>query len=362
MFSLQSPPNHPIIPRENNVTIEKKHVTVHTEDRNTRLKADGTPIETQSKFSIQLPEVLENVAYAQLKNIQIPTYYVNISERYKNNKLTLTIGGTSIPIIIPTGLYTPRLLLEQLSFLTTADYGTGNNTTFVDPSSSTLGWLFFANNADLASATVTLTFNDLVYDEETDCLYKNSDLAHDYSNPSKKWGLGYELGFNKAETFVITYDGDGNIASTTIDGVVQTTALLSAQNSIRLDYLKTIYLEVNDFNTISEIKPDIGNRNDTFNSGYHGTGSAALAKIPIIMKPGKSGYNILSTQISGEFLESKKLFLNSFKTSVSRLNFVFRDHRGSLIDFSDQDFTFTLEFGVVREVVNRTLNILNFTS
>lgn len=368
---FNEPTNHFLIPRKNNVMIEKKQVTIHTEDRDTRLNNDGNTIETQSKFSIQMPESLENIAYVQLKNIQIPTYYINISERYKNNKINVEIPNDptnpndddDYTIIIPDGFYTPSMLLQQLYFLTFKDYGSGTKTSFIDPASSSLNRLIFSNNnGDLSNLEVVLRFDNLSYSEENTCFYKNSYLLNDYSNVSKKWGLGYILGFDYCSTFKIGYNA-GSINTTSIDTLPTPTILTTPQNDIRLDYIKTIYLEVNDFNTISEKKPDTGNRNDVFNSGYHGMGDAALAKIPI---PGISDgflptYNILSSGIPGEFLETKKIFLNSFKTRVSRLNFTFRDHNGSLIDFNDQDFTFTLEFGIVREVPNRILNILNFT-
>jgi hypothetical protein len=206
----------------------------------------------------------------------------------------------------------------------------------------------------LGTTSIRIGFDDLLYTNIPHCQYINSDLSHDYSNDTK-WGLGYILGFDKVgdvgvKEFVVTYTG----------GI---TDINSAPNDIRLDYLKTIYLEVNDFNIISEKKPDTGNRNDTFNGGYYGLGGAALAKIPI---PGIHdgiipSFNVLSAQIPSENLETKKLFLNAFETRVHKLNFVFRDHRGRLIDFGGQDFTFTLEFGLVREVPERMLNILNFT-
>lgn len=366
------PTNHPLIPRKNNVMIEKKHVTVHTEDRDTRLKSDGvTPIENQNNFSIQLPDNLENIAYVQLKNIQIPTYYVNIAEKYKNNKINVSYGvEEEYTIVIPDGFYTPSLLLTQIYTLTFKDYGTGNITSFIDPISFELGkFIFSTNNSKLSNVSITLTFNNITYENIQFCNSRESDLTHNYSNVTKKWGLGYILGFDKCETFKINYNGSGNISIITIndnileDNDLNNIILTSPQNDVRLDYLKTIYLEVNDFNVISEKKPDIGNRNNTFNSGYNGLGGAALAKIPV---PGIAdgitpGFNLLSTLVPSEFLETRKLFLNSFDTRVHKLTFKFRDHNGSLIDFGDQDFTFTLEFGLVREVPNRSLNILNFT-
>lgn len=371
---FNEPTNHPLIPRENNVMIEKKHVSIHTEDRDTRLKSDGTPVETQTKFSIQLPESLDNIAYVKLKNIQIPTYYINIAEKYRNNKFGLNIENNGLndnhTITIQDGQYTPESLLIEIGTLLIKNYGGANITSFKDSSSFISSRLTFVNgNINLANAIITLRFDNLEYDDINDCYYKNSDLLNDYSNESRKWGLGYILGFDKSETFSIRYDATGNIEAILIDGIVLTddegnnVILSGAPNQIRLDYLKTIYLEVNDFNTISEKKPDIGNRNDTFNNGYYGLSDAALAKIPIpsIADGITTGYNLLSTQIPSENLETKKLFLNSFKTRISRLNITFRDHNGSLIDFDDQDFTFTLEFGLVREVPNRVLNILNFT-
>lgn len=368
---FNEPTNHPLIPRKNNVIIEKKHVTIHTEDRDTRLKSDGiTPVENQNNFSIQLPDHLENISYVQLKNIQIPTYYINISEKYKNNKIIVSYGvSTSYTVAIPDGFYTPLSLLSQLYSLTFKDYGSGNVTSFIDPISLEIGKLIFStNNTKLANASITLSFNNINYHTVATCNSKISDLNHDFSNTVKKWGLGYTLGFDKCNTFTIIYDASGNIDEIQIDNEtlndgVNNIILVSPQNDIRLDYLKTIYLEVNDFNVISEKKPDNGNRNDTFNNGYYGTGGAALAKIPVLsIADGITpGFNLLSSLISSDYLETRKVFLNSFDTRVHKLNFKFRDHNGSLIDFNDQDFTFTLEFGLVREVPNRSLNILNFT-
>jgi hypothetical protein len=365
----QEPTNHPLIPRKNNVMIEKKQVTVHTEDRDMRMKTDGTYVETQSKFSIQLPDALENVAYVQLKNIQVPTHYINIAEKYRNNKFSLTIeddeNHATITITIQDGFYTPSTLINTLILLTTRDYGSGNNTTFIEDtivSDSYSSFLFSNNNIDLANTTVTLSFNGLTYTEPEYCNDKKSIFLHDY-NSSAKWGLGYILGFNGKTSFSISYDANGVINETSVDGVATPVVLYKAPAQIRLDYMNTIYLEVNDFNTISEIKPDSGNRNDTFNNGYSGLGDAALAKIPVPnMADGITPvYNMLSMQIMNTFSETQKLFLNSFLTRVHKLLITFRDHKGNLVDFNNQDFTFTLEFGLVREVPNRVLNILNFT-
>jgi hypothetical protein len=363
---ITSPMNHPIIPRENNVIIEKKQVTIHTEDRDRRIKGNGEPVETQSRFSIQLPYALENVAYVQLKNIQIPTYYINIAEKYKNNKISLQIGEEDeIVITIQDGLYSPELLMSQLYSATFSDYGGTDNTSFIDISSITVGKLLFTStNANIVNGNdnidITLRFKGFTYKEQTDCYYKNSVLSHSKNN-NERWGLGYILGFDSQDDFTITYNS-GKLISTKINDVDTDPLLISAPNDIRLNYLNTIYLEITDFNTISEVKPDIGNRNDTFNNGYHGLGDAALAKIPIPNNLDCIGqrYNLLAP-IPSQFLETKKLFLNSFKSRVHKLDITFRDHTGSLIDFSNQDFTFTLEFGVLREVPNRILNILNFT-
>jgi hypothetical protein len=356
---FNEPTNHPLIPRKNNVIIEKRQVTVHTEDRDTRLKTDGTTMENQNKFSIQLPDHFENVSYVKLKNIQIPTYYINIAEKYKNNRVRITYpnpnpdpANLTYTVVIPDGFYTPNLLLSQLYILTFRKYDGIKVESFIDPLSSSVGKLLFASNIEgLANVTITINFSGLTYDDTPHCETINHELVNDFSNPQKNWGLGYILGFDKANDFTLKYDPD-NIPN-----------VGSPPNDIRLNYLKTIYLEVNDFNTISEKKPDTGNRNNTFGDGYYGAGGAALAKIPI---PGIHdgiipSFNGLSSQIPSENLETKKLFLNAFETRVHKLNFVFRDHRGRLIDFGGQDFTFTLEFGLVREVPERMLNILNFT-
>lgn len=342
-----APLNHPLIPRDNNVILEKKHVTIHTEDRDTRLKENGETIESQSQFSIQLPEPLENVAYVQLKNIQCPTYFVNIAEKYRNNKLSLAIsgGGANGTIVVPDGLYTPTTLMQQLIALTSAEYD------FIDTNSTLVGRLLFKGTSQrIKGATLTISFSGLNYTNNNNCASINSDLTHTFEN-TRRWGLGYILGWDEKTDIDIVYNATGNPDLTTV----------TLPSFIRLDYLNTMYLEVNDFNTISEIKPDIGNRNNVFNNGYSGLGSAALAKIPI---PGQANnivqaYNLLSLLTPSEFLETRKLFLNSFKTRVHKLFIKFRDHNGALIDFDNQDFTFTLEFGIIRNVPVRDLEIFN---
>jgi len=359
MFS--SPSNHPIIPRGNTVIIEKKHVSIHTEDRNTRLKEDGTTVESQSEFSIQLPESLENIAYVKLKNIQLPTYYINIAEKYRNNKLKLEFNSEIKEIIIPDGAYTSSSLLRQLYLLTVFNYGVGTNkTSIIDHNSFHSGRFIFSNNNPLIITPIKIIFNINTYEEVNDCRYKNSDLKHDINN-LRRWGLGYILGFDDKSDLTLNYNATGLIESTSINTIITAPTLFSAPNDIRLDYLNTMYLEINDFNTISEIKPDIGHRNDVFNSGYHGVGNAAIAKLHIDPPNGDiQSYNCLTARIQSEFLETKKQFLNSFKTSVHKLYVKFRDHSGGLIDFNNQDFTFTLEFGILRDVPDRVYNILNF--
>ena len=80
MSSFNTQQNHPLIPNSNSYVVEKKYVSIHSQDRD--LKA--FPI--ASIFEIELPQSYENVQTVKLNNWSFPANY-NVFGIESNNLL-----------------------------------------------------------------------------------------------------------------------------------------------------------------------------------------------------------------------------------------------------------------------------------
>ena len=99
---------------------KKKYLTLDTRFR------DGYDSNTNANYNISLPERVNNVRSMQLRNIEIPISYYNISCSLGNNKFTIKVLENSTEIIIPDGQYTESELIAKINDLIT-DKGTPFN-------------------------------------------------------------------------------------------------------------------------------------------------------------------------------------------------------------------------------------------
>jgi len=357
MFSQQ---NHPLIEREQTFFLEKKHVTIHTEDR------DHFKFLNSNCFDIILPCDLTNIIYMKLSDITIPTKLYTFSNNYQNTKFIIDIEPSQIinpdlsyafdalddyykkdgkyEICIDEGYYTPISLADEIqnkmnftitqtlidaSYTLPLGYTYDNFIIKYNPSSHKIE---FINNRDFYN----LYFSQNI-EYNTQCGFQ-----HVFCNPTK-WGFPYYIGYERGVYDACTKEGPYTIDSINLVIPASTdktdNKIYYSQSDfiLNLDSDNVIYMEVNKYNNIDELDPYPVLLN---NSDYTGRTSNAFAKIPIIRQhDGLKKYLGQNCEIFN---------ITNFKVplqNIRQLRFKFRFHDGRLVDFKNQDFNFTIEFG-----------------
>ena len=104
-----------------------------------------------------------------------------------------------------------------------------------------------------------------------------------------------------------------------------------------------IYMEIDRYNTMDEIKPYSCNTSGWFNNDYNGKVNSAFAKIPVTCAP------------YSQIFDSRQGFLTNIShyqppiQKISRLRFKFRYHDGRLVDFKCLPLNFSLEFNMLKD-------------
>jgi hypothetical protein len=256
----------------------RKTLLVDSRDRN--------PTQTQSKYTVTLPKVYENVYSVTLRSAEIPVTWYTFSAALKNTSFEVT-HTTTKTITIPDGNYDSTsfvtVMLAALNDPTTG-FGTGAFTLTYDD--TTLKFTF-------GTAATAFTFN-----------FPNALPRTAF------WGLGYFMGFLNA-----SHTSSGN--SLTSDFAAQ----LSSPNYI--------LMELDFINKEDETSVD---------SRLSGNVDGCFAKIPI---SANAGATIFFREVG---IPMNRSVLSPPISQLKSLNIKFRDHYGNLIDFNNIDHSLTLEF------------------
>lgn len=361
MLNFNTHQNHPLIDREQTYFLEKKHITIHSEDR------DICKWNNSNNFEILLPKDLLNVVSLRLIDITIPNNIYTFSTNNQNTKFRVIvspqINNSSDPdlvaehaalvsyynnfyeITIDDGFYTPEQLANEIQNklnrgITTTLQDIPNNNLpvgyeyddFIVKYNPSTDKIEFLNNRD----HFQLLFNEEIpYD--TDCGIKNV-----WCQPIK-WGLPYYLGYEKK-----IYAGLINIGNYYIDSinyVLQPSPHKSAdqifytipENVLNIDSDDVIYMDLDKYNSIDEIDPYSYLTNNNYFNDYSSKTNSAFAKIPV-------SHNKFTKKFLSKTYELNNV--SSFKVplqNVRKLKFKFRFHDGRLVDFKNQNFNFTIE-------------------
>lgn len=359
MLNFNTHQNHPLIDREQTYFLEKKHITIHSEDR------DICKWSNSNNFEILLPKDLINVISLRLIDITIPNNIYTFSTNNQNTKFRVKVipqinnpaltdehfalntynnDFNYYEITIDDGFYTPEQLANEIQNklnrgITTTLQDNGYtlpngyeyNDFFVKYNPATHK-IEFLNNRD----HFQLLFNEEIpYD--TDCGIKNV-----WCQPIK-WGLPYYLGYEKKKYVGLINIGNYYIDSInyvlqpSIDKTDDNIYYVIPENVLNLDSDDVIYMELDKYNSIDEIDPYSYLTNNNYFNDYSSKTNSAFAKIPVSHE-----------QFTKKFL-SKTSELNNvsaFKVplqNVRKLKFKFRFHDGRLVDFKNQNFNFTIE-------------------
>jgi len=398
--------NHPIIPNANQYFFEKRYVSISSDDR------DLIRYPESSQFEIELPQDYLNVASIRLYSWSFPSNYnvfsalnYNIVMTFKlvnlynpgavpvSNPLTEGIFAalyahldTEYLISIETGFYNPdQMAIELTNKMNAAvtDYVYDFFQTHADeyPEAKALftGYdrfhvvyhavgqnLWFGNNADqfvLTNDSVSLFKSAQV---DTSCARRN--MLPSFA----RWGLPSYLGFTRCAITALTAAETPNKASIDIVanvprfyyGSVSNTSdngywLIPVLPGATVYFLKApekisfmgpayVYMEIEGQNCIDETIPYNLSEFTTQTNITNGVVNSSFAKIPIPTTP-------ISQWFDSEMAPYK--YYNPPAERIRRLKIRFRYHNGQMVDFGQFEYSFMLEFNLLKPQQERSYSI-----
>ena len=325
--------NHQLIERLQNFTLDRKILSVDSNDRNI-LKWPSS-----SEFEVSCPQNYTNVESLRLVTIQCSNIFYNISEYLQNNKLLINIASVKFIITIEDGFYDVNKLVNALKNALNSQ----TSYPYFEVTYNDLNKKIYIGNT---TNNFELIFNhspgEIIYDKCNNNINTNSKI-YTYNNiyeQHSKWGLGALLGFDKK-----TYKSEPGLTRfqhqplSISDWIVYRDNIIEAQSILDLDDYQYIYIELEKLNNGDEIKPFI---NDKINSTNNGIMNAFFAKVPII----KSNFN--------QSINNKECYIEGITYNqppldrITKLKFRFRYHNGMLVDFQNHNVSLTLEINQIR--------------
>ncbi len=374
IYNLET--NHPLIERKQDFVLDRKLVTIHSEDRDIR----KWPF--SNHFEVELPQPLQNVQSVRLVQCSFPLNYYTFSTSNQNTKMSFKLNptnkddeyydilkeaynnGVCYTIEIYNGTYCAEdLALELEDKMNKAishyifshdpcmDYYTCMNVLYHKIDNT----FWFGNPTD----EFIFLFDK---QEKYDTTCEQSTIWFNYMN----WGLGSYLGFDRTTYHSKPYTDECDIPlplSFSYMGYHPNNIWISPEDpNVPLQYIKApfnpnligdkvFYMEMDKFNSYDEIKPYSISTNNSFGNDYSAVVNSAFAKIPILNLP------------FGKQDDSRNMFLQNLShydppiKKISKLKFRFRYHDGRLVDFMNNNFTFTIEFNQIRDEIYKKYNL-----
>jgi hypothetical protein len=404
--------NHPIMQNSNQYFFEKKFFSFHSEDR------DYLKNPNSSEVEILLPQDYLNVASARLVAWTFPSNY-NVFSAFDNN-ISMTFRFTNLYnptdysvsnellvgiyaalnnsineeyiITIETGYYNP----DQMAIELTNKFNeavTMKIKTFFDNNpeeyaiarslfksydrfkivyNSVSIKLWFGNNADqfiITNSYATTLSSRFI---QSNCERKR--LLPEYDN----WGLPAFLGFSrldasafsvqeyeeqKSEIIVSTYldvprfyygdavPGSGDDGFWLTPGAPEATVyFLQAPYKISFMGPDHIYMEVDGMNCIDETSPWNISQYTLTNNQTNSIVNSSFAKIPVPSTPISQFYDANAVTYK---------YWNPPAERISKLKFKFRYHNGQLVTFGQFNYSFMIEFNLLKPQQQKSYNIVN---
>jgi len=355
MYNLNNP--KPLIPREQNYVLDRKLVSVHSEDR------DITKFPYANEFDILLPQPLLNVQSMRLVQSAFPIDYYTFSNEYQNTKFRFTYYDTgtldppvtykkSYCVIIQEGTYTPCQLAVELTNVMNnaleADSSIIDKDTF-NVFYDVVGNRFWFGNTKYK---FSLDFEvKMEYPEINTCDTKLKTPQPIVWYNYARWGLPYYLGYDKIQ-YMATQDIPQINYLPKITGDTSPDIIWMApipQKVINIGGEKDIYMEVDKYNSYDELYPYTESNKSAYdNNPYAGRVNSAFAKIPLDPSTFQDSRNLLLINIVQYEPPIER---------IAKLRFRFRFHDGRLVDFRGLEFNFTIEFNSLRNEILRSKNI-----
>jgi hypothetical protein len=407
--------NHPLINNSNQYFYEKKYISISSEDR------DYTKFPNSAEFEIFLPQEYLNIASARLYSWSFPANYnvfsvfvSNVTMSFKFNKL-YNPGevGVSDPlleaifealqtnkeneyiVIIEPGFYNPDQMATELTnkfneTVTTylLKFFKENEEKYSDIISQFIEYnrfknvynsvsqkLWFGNSADqfiLTNDSTSVYTTKLV---EAVCIKRNQ--LPQYAN----WGLPAYLGFTRCPSVSVSveelqtensifidpsisiqngvprfYYGDatpdsGDNGYWLLPGAPYATVYF-LQAPLKINFMGPayIYMEIEGMNCIDETSPWNLSEYTAHTNKTNGVVNSSFAKIPVPTTP-------ISQWFDNDMGPYK--YWNPPAERISKLKFKLRYHNGQLVDFGLFNYSFMLEFNLLKPQQEKSYSIRN---
>ena len=174
-------------------------------------------------------------------------------------------------------------------------------------------------------------------------------------------GLLSNLGFNNktniankvTEDYYLNYDF--NINDPARNSIANTDEyLLISEKCANLFGESNFYMEIDKYNSYDELYPQPTKTNSYYNNNYNGNNQSAFAKISINNNDNDDYHN-------KNIMGAKSLYgFTNFEPPLEKLSkfkFTFRYHDGTLVDFNDQPFNFTIEINCLNNEISKCYSV-----
>lgn len=379
---------HQLIPREQTFVLDRKLMTIHSEDR------DVVQWPNANQFEINLPITYTSVSTLQLVECNITTTNYTFSREYQNTKFSFKV----FPNAYTGNDLSTRIMYYYLQNGETPETGDGgaSNTFYAEISEGyytqqqlALELEYRLNNAvaDFIAAinteagatgdTVASVSYDhfrVYYDGITQRLWFANDhddfkllfgQPQDYAgyvkrcdqpvvwNQASRWGLPFFLGFSRQD-----YSAVAEPTKQIHFGTNRPSLWVSSPTSLR--YVKApniidiygdtaIYMEIEKMNTCDEVAPYRSSTNKGRGNDFNGTVNSYFAKIPLNSNAAGTGFAASNSYM---YLYNMAQF-NPVIDKLRRLKITMRYHDGRLVDFRDTNFNFTICMGQIHDEIAR---------
>jgi len=339
--------NSTIIKKPNNYFLQRKLLTIHANDRDTKY------YQYSNEFEIKCPESYTNIQSLKVNEISFPSKPFNFSKYLNNTSFSIEING-NLPhnIIIPDGFYNEKQMANTIENLIRRKCDISFIVSYIEPANK---FIFISDNSFI------LMGND-VYE----C--NNNNFINQYpknTNPKKtcyKFDFLYHLGFdldktdkinskfNTAKEILYEYKYYLDLSYCPYPGSYN---YMKISGTHRFLNTQPIYMELKKWSVYDELNPFPINSSNLYNNYNNGSINTAVLKIPP-----------KNTELYSEAFDENNaiLFFDPPLERISNFGFKFRYHDGRLIDIEKQDINFTLEINQLRTEIYKKLMINTNTS
>lgn len=356
---------HPINSRDQTYFLERKVLSIHSEDR------DVNKWKYSNEFELQLPQDYKNIYSMRLLNIELPSVFYNITYSYQNSKIAFRIQpdisgnsgaeynalNTKFNLPGDNNLYTIQLddgyyQPDELALTIQNKMNETITRTMIDlyglSSSYVYSYCIVKYNKVKHSFVFLNTRDNFELAFDVDISYPNIPNNQKCMwNENKFWGLPYDMGFEKLNylssitpTYKVYYDETEIYPNTTAFNIG--VKYVEAPDMLQLFAPSVLYMELDRYNTIDEIMPYSVNTTNTFNNDYHARNNGAFARIPLYV--GSKGDIPYSVEVENKNtnIHNIVIFQNPLP-KLTKMRFRFRFHDGRIVDFHNKELSFCIE-------------------